>query len=188
MRQLRTLGISLLGSVGLCLLAAGCAAEKHEAIPPDAQLTAKGEKDLTYRATNDGKVFVYDRSNGEMLYTGNLRQGELISVDAMKDKIYVNNVPVDKKIRDHDDIKIYFQESPAARLEARPASSSSSTVIREREVVQPRSDAGTRNADGTITVRPESDRVTIQGAQDSKVTVEQPTNDSKVTIERDNQR
>ena len=83
MRQLRTLGISLLGSVGLCLLAAGCAAEKHEAIPPDAQLTAKGEKDLTYRATNDGKVFVYDRSNGEMLYTGNLRQGELISVDAI---------------------------------------------------------------------------------------------------------
>src|SRR3954467_3444254 len=143
MNSIRTLGISLLGSVGLCMLVTGCAPEKHEAIPADAQLTAKGEKDLAYRATTDGKVFVYDRSNGDMLYTGNLRQGEMISVDAMKDKIYVNNVPVDKKIHDHDDIKIYFQEAPSARYDAaRPASSSSSTVIRE-QVVQPRSDAGT---------------------------------------------
>ena len=188
MTSIRTLGLSLLSSVGLCVLVTGCAPEKHEAIPPDAQLTAKGEKELTYRATNDGRVFVYDRSNGEMLYTGDIRQGELISVDAMKDKIFVNNVPVDKKIHDHDDIKIYFQESPASRFEARPASSSSSTVIREREVVQPRSDAGTRNPDGTITVKPESDRVTIQGAQDSRVTIEQPNGDSKVTIQRESDR
>ena|SRR6187401_999139 len=159
MRSIRTLGISLLSSVGLCMLVTGCAPEKHEAIPADAQLTTKGQKDLAYRATTDGKVFVYDRSNGDMLYTGTMRQGELISVDAMKDKIYVNNVPVDKKIKDHDDIKIYFQESPAARYDAaRPASSSSATVI------QPGTST-TTSPDGTITVKPNSDgKVTIEPA------------------------
>ena len=180
MTSIRTLGISLLGSVGLCVLVTGCAPEKHEAIPADAQLTAKGEKDLTYRATTDGRVFVYDRSAGDLLYSGNLRRGEVIAVDAMKDKIFVNNTPIDKKIRDQDEIKIYFEESPAAR-EAQPAS----TVIREREVVQPRSElrSGT-SSDGTITVRPDRDRVTVDGAKDSKVTIEQPEKDSKVTIER----
>jgi hypothetical protein len=174
MKDIRTLGISLLGSVGLCMMVTGCAAEKHEAIPASAQLTAKGEKELTYRATTDGRAYVYDRSTGDMLYTGNLRRGEVISVDAMKDKIYVDNTPIDKKIRDHDEIKIYFEESPAARYDAVPASSSSSTIIREREV-SPRSDVRT-SPDGTITVQP-------SGAQDSKVTIEQPNSDSKVTVE-----
>ena len=78
-------------------------------------------------------------------------------------------------------IKIYCQVSPEARIcEALPAQS---TIIREREVVQPRTST---SPDGTITIKPDRDGVTVDGASDSKVTIEQPEG-SKVTIQPSNE-
>ena len=170
MKQLQNVAFAMLGSVGLCLVAVGCAAERHEAIPASAKLVAKGQTDVTYRAARPGTVYVYDRSTGEMVYSGRVSENDVVAVDAMKDRVVLNNTPVnEKKIKDFDEIKIYFNETPGSSLiEARPADA---TIIREREVqVQPRSSTSTQ--DGTITVQPNRDRVTVDGAADSKVTIE----------------
>ena len=185
MKHVRNVAFALLGSVGLCLAATGCAAERHQAIPASAKLVSKGQTEVTYRASQPGTVWVYDRSTGEMVYSGKVRENDVIAVDAMKDRVVLNSTPVnEKKIKDFDEIKIYFEESPEARLsEARPADA---TIIREREVQVPRTEVRTTSPprEGTITVQPQGDRVTVDGARDSKVTVEPQSGDSKVTIER----
>ena len=182
MNQIRTFAVAMVGSVGLFVMGTGCTAERHEAIPASAQMVAKGQTDVTYRAPEDGQVYVYDKSTGEMLYSGRVRENDTVAVDAMDDKIVVNNTPVnEKKIKDFDEIRIFFMESPEARLQqAQPAQS---TIIREREVVQPRTEVQpARSADGTITIKPAREGVTVDGASDSKVTIEQPEG-STVTIE-----
>lgn len=182
MKHVRTFAVALMGSLGLGMMATGCAAERHEAIPSSAQLVAKGQTDVTYRAPESGTVYVYDRSTGEMVYSGRVRANDVVAVDAMKDRVVLNNTPVnEKKIKDFDEIKIYFQESPEARIsEAQPAQS---TIIREREVVQPRTST---SPDGTITIKPDRAGVTVDGTSDSKVTIEQPEG-SKVTIQPGNE-
>ena len=186
MRNIQTLTIAMLGSVGMCLVAAGCAADRNQDVPAGAKLVAQGEKDLTYRTPEEGKITVFDKTGQNVLYTGRLERDEVVRVDAMHDKILVNDqVVLNKKIHDHDAINIFFEPEPRreAVIEARPASDR--TVIREREIrTEPRTDSSSPRSDSTITVHPDKDKVTVEGNTDSKVTIEQPNTDSKVTIER----
>ena len=177
MRNIRTLTTAALGSIVLSLVATGCAADRNEDIPATAKIVAQGEKELTYRAPTDGRVYVFDKSGQNVLYSGKVDRDQVVKVEAMRDKITIDGATVmDKQIRDHDAINIFFE--PEARREAAVIEAGDRTVIRQTEVrTEPRSD-------GSITVRPEGDRLTVDGAKDSKVTIEQPNTDSKVTIER----
>jgi hypothetical protein len=167
----------------MCLIASGCASERNRDVPSDAKIVAQGEKTLTYRAPEEGTIYVYDKNGNNVLYSGRLQRDEMVQVDAMRDKILVDGRTVmDKQIRDHDQINVFFRREPLREsvLEARPAES---TIIREREVrTEPRSSS--RSSDSTITVHPDRDKVTVEGNSDAKVTVQQPDSDSKVTIER----
>lgn len=184
MTAIRTIAIALLGSVGVCVTS-GCGSQRHRDIPADAKIVTQGQTDLTYRAHDDGTIYVFDKSAQNMLYSGRLQRDEVLKVEAMRDRITVDDrVVMDEQIRDHNAINIFFKPEPFRdrSFEARPADA---TIIRETEIrtqPQPRSDSSVR--DGTITLHPDRDKVTVQGSSDSKVTIEQPNSDSKVTIER----
>src|SRR5436305_1481423 len=134
MRNIRTLTIAMLGSVGMCVLATGCAADRNQDVPSSAKLVAQGEKDLAYRAPEQGNVYVFDKSGQNVLYSGRVQRDDLLKVDAMRDKILLNDrVVMNKQIRDHDAINVFFEPDPnAAAPDARPASDR--TVIHEREI------------------------------------------------------
>jgi hypothetical protein len=188
MRNIRTLTIAVLGSMGLSILAGGCAADRNKDIPASAQIVAQGEKELAYRAPEDGTIYVFDKSGQNVLYSGRVQRDDLLKVEAMRDRITLNNrVVMDKQIRDHDALNVFFEREPrSASMDVRPASER--TVIREREIrTEPRTELRSEPSDSTITIRPNGDRVTVDGNSDSKVTVEQPGTDSKVTIERGGQ-
>jgi len=183
MRNINKLFLGMVGAVGLCLVSSGCASERNSDVPADAKVVAQGEKTLSYRAPAEGTIYVYDKAGNNVLYSGRLQRDELLQVDAMRDKILVDGRTVmDKQIRDHDAINVFFRREPfrESTLEARPAES---TIIHEREIrTEPRSSS--RSSDSTITVRPDRDKVTVEGNSDAKVTVQQPDSGSKVTIER----
>ena len=183
MRNINTLVLGMLGTVGLCLVAPGCASERNRDVPSDAPIVAQGEKTLTYRAPGEGTIYVYDKGGNAVLYSGRLQRDEVLQVDAMRDKILVDGRTVmDKQIRDHTPINVFFRREPLRESEARPAES---TIIHEREIrTEPRSQSSSRSSDSTITVRPDKDKVTVEGNSDAKVTIQQPDSDSKVTIER----
>ena len=187
MRNIRTLTLAMVGSIGMCVLATGCAADRNKDVPASAQIVAQGEKELAYRAADEGTIYVFDKSTQSVLYSGKVERDDLVKVEAMRDRITLNNrVVMDQQIRDHDAINIFFERDPRAAMEVRPAAER--TVIQEREYrTEPRSEVRPSNSDSTITVRPDRDRVTVEGNTDSKVTIEQPNTDSKVTIERGEQ-
>ena len=176
MRIIRTLAFAVLGSAGM-IVATGCAAERNKDIPAEAKLVAQGEKDLTYRTPDEGKVWIFDKNSNAVLYSSKLDKDQVIKVEAMRDRITVDDRTVlSQKIHDHAPMNIFFEREASPRVtEVQPAGQ---TIIREREVqTAPRSDAG------TITVKPDRDKVTVEGNTDSKVTVEPKSGDSKVTIE-----
>ena len=67
------------------------------------------------------------------------------------------------------------------------STASKKSIPAERPVqvrTEPRTEVRTSPSDSTITIRPNGDRVTVDGNSDSRVTVEPKNGDSKVTIER----
>ena len=63
---------------------------------------------------------------------------DVVAVDAMKDRVVLNNTPVnEKKIKDFDEIKIYFQESPEARIQEATGAQRSQLVIELADVRVP---------------------------------------------------
>jgi hypothetical protein len=179
MFMLRNTAVVAVSSVAL-LLGVGCAGERHEDIPPSARLMVKDSGNVSFAAPDDGMVYVYDRSSGKMLYSGRIREGENLSIDAMDDQIRLNGqIVMDEQIRDNDELRVFFRPEPQAdvagarmrgqRTRAAERRSSSDAEI----TVQPRQDSS------EIRVRPGTDA-------DAKVTVE-PTQDGqqKVTIERE---
>jgi hypothetical protein len=179
MFMLRNTAVVAVSSVAL-LLGVGCAGERHDEIPPSARLMVKDSGNVSFAAPDDGEVYVYNRANGNLLYSGRVRQGENLSVNAMEDEIRLNGRVVrDQQIRDNDELRVFFRPEPqadvaGARMRGQRTQTAEQRSSSDAEItVQPREDSS------EIRVRPGSDA-------DAKVTVE-PTRDGqqKVTIERE---
>src|SRR4029453_7814182 len=178
MTALRNTALGLLSSLAL-VAAVGCAAERHESIPANARLMVKDSGDVSFAAPSEGTVYVYDRSSGKMLYSGEVNKNDAVNIAARQDKVTVNGRTVmDQQIRDNDEIRVFFREEP--RIDR--VDTASSTIRVEPAERSTRSDAD-------ITVQPKGDQAEIRvrpGANaDAKVTVEPGDNGQKVTVERE---
>ncbi|HZN69598.1 MAG TPA: hypothetical protein VFB66_30260 [Tepidisphaeraceae bacterium] len=158
----------IVSSLGLCLMVTGCAADRHEDIPKSAPMVAKGQTDVTWAAPSEGDVYVYDQSEGKMLYSGRVERGDNLVVDARKDRIRLDGRTVmDKQIRDNNEIEVFFRENPLAvqARETRPAE--------QRIVVEQQPD---RSSDSSrIVVEPqeksEGNRVIVEPAKEGDSTI-----------------
>lgn len=177
MQMLRNTAVLAVSSLAV-LMGVGCAAERHESIPPSARLMVKDQGNVSFAAPDDGDVYVYDRSSGQLLYSGRMREGENLNIAAMDDEIRLNGRVVrDQQIRDNDEVRVFFRPSPEADV----AGARINVVTPPAE--RPRSDA-------EIIVEPKSDSSEIRvrpGADaDAKVTVEPGADgQQKVTVERE---
>jgi hypothetical protein len=185
-----------ISSLGM-LLAVGCAS-RNQAIPSSARLVAEDQGNVDFVAPDDGQVYVEDRTANKLLYSGQVREGQHINVEPVKDRIAIDGQTVrDQKIRDLDTVRVFFKREPRADV------AGSHTTVVAPTVVQPSqaSDStrteirDTRDSrdphDSQILVSPRGDsqeiRVRPGANSDAKITV-QPGEDgskSKVTIEPD---
>ena len=166
----------IVASLGLCLMVTGCAADRHEDIPKSAPMVAKGETDIQWAAPSEGDVYVYDQTEGKMLYSGKVERGDNLVVDARKDRIMLDGRTVmDKQIRDHNDIEVFFRENPLA-VQAREVRvrERDSRPVGNRIVVEPGRD---RDSESRIVVEPEQRRDV------DRVIVEPKDSDSKIIVE-----
>jgi hypothetical protein len=159
----------IVSSLGLCLMVTGCAADRHEDIPKSAPMVAKGETDVTWAAPSEGDVYVYDQSEGKMLYSGRVERGDNLVVDARKDRILLDGRTVmDKQIRDHNEIEVFFRENPLAvqARERRPA---------EQRIVVEQPDRSRDSDNSRIVVEPkersEGNRVIVEPAKEGDSTI-----------------
>jgi hypothetical protein len=193
---IRNASILTISSLGM-LLAVGCAS-RNKAIPSSARLVAEDQGNVDFVAPDDGQVYVEDRSANKLLYSGQVREGQHVNVEPVKDKIAIDGQTVrDQKIRDLNTLRIFFKREPHADV------AGSHTTVVAPTVVQPAQSSETIRTDvrdtrrdtpdtrdSQILVTPHGDGHEIRvrpGDSDSKITV-QPGEDgskSKVTIEHD---
>ncbi len=101
--------------LGAALLVGGCAHDRHEDIPLSASEIGEGKESVFFNAPYDGRVYVYDATRDEMIYNGNLQRGQMIRVDAKKNRVLVDNqTAVEKDLVDDHRYKIFFDKDEAA--------------------------------------------------------------------------
>jgi hypothetical protein len=113
----RHVGVTATLVLGIGMVSAGCASERPESVPADARSIAKqtGTNPVNFTAPRDGTVYVYDRSEKEMLYSGRVRQGETLELDPMRDKVRLEGrVVMEKDLRDLNKYQVWFDEEGAA--------------------------------------------------------------------------
>lgn len=130
-RKQRAIWVSLMVVIATAIC--GCAPERPESVPADAKSIAKqsGSNPVNFTAPNDGSVFVYDRSEQKMVYSGRLREGETLEVDPRRDKVRLDGrVVLEKQLRDLNEYQVWFDEEPAKQ----PAAETAGTKVEVRMV------------------------------------------------------
>lgn len=98
------LAIGLIGALG------GCAThDRHADVPSDAAIVAEGTNRMSYKAPRDGTVYVFNRVNGKMEYSGRVVRGDNLVVDPDRDKITLNGKDVNDKPINNDQKRIFFE-------------------------------------------------------------------------------
>lgn len=106
-------------------LLGGCMHDRSSAIPPDATLQTEGQKQLAFRAIEPGTVYVYNRNDDKMVYSGDLRRGETIAIDSDKNRITLDGRTVlEKGLDQNETLRIFFKPNVLRR----------ERVIEEREI------------------------------------------------------
>jgi hypothetical protein len=94
----------------LMALATGCTNTGKMAIPAGADEVTSGRGVLRHTAQRDGKIWVYDGETDKMVYTGPVRDGDKVVVDADTNQITVGGTTVSEQplVRGHK-YRIYFK-------------------------------------------------------------------------------
>jgi hypothetical protein len=81
-------------------------------VPAGATLMKQGHEPLLFKAPNDGTVWVYNSSDNRLVYSGSIRAGQTVHVDADHDFVTVDgDKVVDMKMDDFDNHQILFGPS-----------------------------------------------------------------------------
>ena len=105
----------------LAAVVGGCAPERPESVPADAKSVAKqtGSNPLNFTAPDDGTVYIYDRSQQKMVYSGRVREGETLEIDPKRDNIRLEGrVVLEKQLRDLHQYQVWFDEEHSAAAPA----------------------------------------------------------------------
>ena len=177
-------------ALGAALFIGGCAAERHDDIPLSAAEVDEGRESVTYTAPWDGRVYVYDKNSGDMLYNGELRRGQTVQVDAKDNKILVDNqTAVERDLVNDHRFKIFFDRDENADLARQQVPPSQTTIVTpppqqttiQTAPQQPAQPQTTIQVAPQQPVQPAQPRTTVETSPGAKTTVTTP--DAKVTTD-----
>ena len=104
-------------SAGLCMLGAflaGCMSERNQHVAPQATLASEGTGEVSYRAPEDGKVYVFDQNDNRVVYVGDVQKDQLVQVDPNKDDITVGDkIVFEKGLHKGNSHRIFFEDQNA---------------------------------------------------------------------------
>ncbi len=89
MNARRILAVPVLMGISLMLLA-GCMEDRRADIPSNAIQASSGNSKLTYTPSQDGTVWVFDKTNNRIDYSGPVMAGAAVTVDPDSNVVTVN--------------------------------------------------------------------------------------------------
>lgn len=167
---------ALLG-LSLALGVAGCAKDRHEAIPETAMNVSEAQGDIKWTAPDDGEIYVYDPAQDELIYSGRIRKGETFSLEPEddEDKIRIDTQVVSTKdLKEGNKHKVFFKPASDRERAADLASD------RERSVVSEERTTTIRDAEEPVQKKTVTETETRTIPSGDKVIVEEKkTTESK---------
>ena len=169
--------------LGTAVIAGGCASDDRPgSVPLTARELGAGREVATFNATEEGTVYIVDDTRNDMIYTGRVKKGDNVRVDAKDNRVLVNGAAVTEQdlLNDHK-YKIYFEEGPEAARSDRDVNA----TVDPDNAAQP---AGTRiitSPDARTTVTTDPNAATAPPA-DRNTTITTDPN-AKTTITTDPQ-
>lgn len=158
-------------------IGAGCASEEHpQNIPLNAREMGEARETISYAAPENGTVYIEDTTAHKLVYSGEVKKGQMVKVDAKANEVTIDNQLATKTdlINDHK-FAIYFDKSnPGSEAE---------TSGQRINIQEPQSN---NNGQGATITTPGGTRVTTPN--DTTVTVPQnnANNGTTVTIPQNN--
>jgi hypothetical protein len=78
-------------------------------IPSNARKVAEGRGALSYRATSNGRVYLYDATDRQVLFTDDLLEGDSLVMDATEDSVSINGRQARKvRLSSENTHRLYF--------------------------------------------------------------------------------
>jgi hypothetical protein len=107
-------------ALGLMGLVSGCA-DRPMTVPATANIVSEGNGDrVSYRVNDYGRVYITDQADQRIIYSGEVRPGDPVEVNAREDRILVGGHTVfDKPLDDGHQFRIYFEPGPRTVTEER---------------------------------------------------------------------
>ena len=166
MHRFRQIAASAVVGAALAVTGAGCSSsDRPDSVPMTAQEFGSGREEATFNVTQDGTVYIVDGTRKDLVYTGNVKKGDYVKVDAKENEVTVNNRKVTESdlLNDHK-YRIYFEPS---------REQTSATAPPPQTIIQTNPNART-----TVTTDPNA-------AQPAAGTVIQADPNSKTTVTTD---
>jgi hypothetical protein len=92
----------------------GCTThDRAESVPTTASPMTQGREQLTFTAPHDGMVYVEDSNDKKLVYSGQMRRNQKLSIDATKTENQImldGQTVIDRTLRAAHDYKIYFDD------------------------------------------------------------------------------
>lgn len=129
MFRLSQIAVPVLGAVVLAGVG-GCTHERHAEIPATAAEVSTGTMAVSATATHAGDVYIYDASSDKMIYTGQVKAGQMVKVEAEQNRVTLDGRTLTERDLPNDhQYKIFFDSNaaamqPAAMQPAVPAAQS----------------------------------------------------------------
>jgi hypothetical protein len=92
----------LLGSAACLTASGGCSDKGRMAIPNDADRLASGRGEVTATATRDGEVWILDKNENRIVWSGDVRREDRIEIDPADNRIQVDGKTVSERALDRD--------------------------------------------------------------------------------------
>ena len=108
MRSFIKFSLTSVAGALLTLGAIGCE-QKPAEVAPGANLTAEGNRELTWTTPQAGRVFVYDQNNHQLVWSGNVGSGKMVKVERPSNRLTVDGRPVATKLNAYHNEQIYFE-------------------------------------------------------------------------------
>lgn len=98
------------------VMGVGCAGEEHpQNIPLNAREIGEAKETVSYTAPDNGTIYVEDATAHKMIYSGEVKKGQMVRVDAKENQVMIDNQLATKTdlLNDHK-YALYFQRSSEA--------------------------------------------------------------------------
>lgn len=114
------------------LMLPACQSSAMSKVPMNAAPVASGIGSLTYRTSSDGTLYIVDKSWDKVVYSGPVKAGQTVAIDAPNDQITIDGrAAASYPLGEGSEYRIFVDQGGMAATNNRTTKTTESTTVTE---------------------------------------------------------